>query len=404
MRFMRIVFLADSFPPYVCGVTTHILVLTRRLLAEGHKILIIAPRYGVRMKVPEGLEGARIVYTPSFGARYFNLRVCWPNALNIYRLIKEFKPDIVESQNPSFLAFDGLLAAIFLKVPFVSTFFTLMPTASYLNMILRTRYARYLSPGVWALHRLLYKGCRRVMVTTPKIKMLLEREGVGESKLVQIPSLFEMPMGVEVTEEKRQVCRKKYHLGEYTAVFVGRISKEKNLEELLGIWSAVIKKIGSAKLLVVGAGEWEKEFAEKISEMGLERAVICTGFLPQEYFLQELLPYCDVFVSTSVSETWGLACIEAMAAKLPVVVYEAYGICEYITKEGFVCKRGDTKSFTEAIIYLFKYKNRRSQMGRSAYLLAQLFGVQRGYTKILGVYTDVIREYLLTSAKPYANV
>lgn len=391
---MRIVFLADSFPPYVSGVTTHTVALARELVLAGHQLMIIAPAYGKqRLEPPKGLEQARVIYVPSFKIFYSNLRLCLPYTLRIYQIIAEFKPDIIDSQIPSFLSMDGLLAAKRLKIPFVSTFHTLLPTSSYLKMALKSRYAGLLSPSVWALYSTFYNTCNKVFVATPKIKEMLIKEGVDSHKIVQIPILFDMPLRSVLSASEKVKIRAKYGLGNQTAVFIGRISKEKNLDVLLAVWSVVCKKIVNAKLLVIGAGAWEKEFDRLVGKLGLSNSVIRLGLLQREYFMSKIFPCCSIFVSTSMSETLGLSTLEAMTAKLPPVLFESQGLSELVGEAGVVCEAGNVLEFASAVVELFNNSKVRKEKGKKAYELARKFSSHVGFKEILRRYTDVVKDY-----------
>ncbi len=387
---MKIVFLADSFPPYISGVTTHTVALARKLCEDGHKLLIIAPSYDEKISIPMGLESAKILYVPSFRVFYSNLRLCLPNTLVVYGEIKKFKPDIIDSQVPSFLSLDGLLAARRIGVAFTSTFHTLFPTPTYLQMALKTRYASLLSPSAWALYSTFYNACSKVFVATPKIKQLLVDQGVESQKIVQIPILIELPGIYPLSLERKTQVKAKYGLKRHTAVFIGRISGEKSLDVLLKAWSYVVEAMREVTLLIIGVGPWDDQFDDLVERYRLQGSVVRLGLMQREYFIKDILPACDIFVSASTSETLGLATLEAMGARLPVVLFESQGISELVGEAGIVCKVRGTRKFADSIVNLFKSPILRSQMGEKAHALAQYFTAAHGYKKIVSEYEDTI--------------
>jgi phosphatidylinositol alpha 1,6-mannosyltransferase len=121
---MRLAILTESFPPYVSGITTQVIELSRLLLREGHQVLLLVPRHP-RSTRPHGLEAAQIVMLPSFPTRISTLRICRPSIVRVLRALRRFEPDLVETFAPSFLGLDGLIASKVLGVPFMFGYYTL---------------------------------------------------------------------------------------------------------------------------------------------------------------------------------------------------------------------------------------------------------------------------------------
>jgi len=82
----------------------------------------------------------------------------------------------------------------------------------------------------------------------------------------------------------------------------------------------------------------------------------------------ELIQYyksADLFAMTSMLETFGIVLIEAMAAGLPVVCFDAPGIRDVMIPEcGEVCEYGNVESFTQAIIKIVSENNHAALTAR----------------------------------------
>lgn len=121
----------------------------------------------------------------------------------------------------------------------------------------------------------------------------------------------------------------------YDAVFVGRISREKGIFDLLDVWKEVLKAKKDARLLVVGSGLELKLASARIAGMGLEGRVFLRGRCDKAT-LCRLLKSSRLFVFPSLFEGWGMAVAEALACGLPVVAYEipalreVFGACESV--------------------------------------------------------------------------
>lgn len=126
-------------------------------------------------------------------------------------------------------------------------------------------------------------------------------------------------------------------------LYVGRLAKEKNVEELLE-YQQKIQESGTI-LMIVGGGPYLETLRKKAAELGVTESVIFTGMVsPAE--VASYYPAGDLFVSASTSETQGLTYAEALAAGLPLlcrrdqclraVVEEDKNGWQYRTEEEFL--------------------------------------------------------------------
>lgn len=98
-------------------------------------------------------------------------------------------------------------------------------------------------------------------------------------------------------------------------VYVGRMAKEKNIEELLWYQKSVQKNI---KLVLVGDGPYRTTLEEKAKEYQVTDSVIFTGMVsPDE--VARYYQIGDLFVSASTSETQGMTYDEALAGGVPLL-------------------------------------------------------------------------------------
>ena len=338
---MKVAILTDSFPPYISGVSTYCVSLAKELIKKGHKVLIMAPKDENNV-IPHGLEKAKIVRLPSFSSppSITTLRFCLPNTSLVTRKIKAFKADIIEIEGPTFLGIDGLLASKILNIPCVSTFHTFTTSKEYLQLIFKIK-SRNLERISWAYHRWFYNSGNFVFATTPKMLKIMAKNGIKKSKMSPITLLFDFERVNFLNEQEKATLKKFYGLKKNVAVFLGRISKEKNLDTLIKIWAGVIKKNPNSTLLIIGGGPYEKRIKKLIAKLKIGSNVVLTGVIENERLLKSgLLSICDVFVSASISETFGLTGIEAMASNLPVILFKSQGVSEIVDNAGFVIKHG----------------------------------------------------------------
>ena len=203
--------------------------------------------------------------------------------------------------------------------------------------------------------------------------------------------------------DSRERIRKKYKMDRKTTVllYVGRLAKEKNVEELLE-YQQKIQESGTI-LMIVGGGPYLETLRKKAAELGVTESVIFTGMVsPAE--VVSYYPAGDLFVSASTSETQGLTYAEALAAGLPLlcrkdeclraVVEEGKNGWQYRTEEEFL---KDLKSWKEK-----EYDERRG-MCSYAKQSAEIFSQKRFAGSMEQLYQRQIEEKQVEREKRLAK-
>lgn len=149
-----------------------------------------------------------------------------------------------------------------------------------------------------------------------------------------------------------------------SAIFVGRLAKQKDLGSLLQIWAIVNVKHPDWLLDVYGEGEDEDFLRKIISEKKLNVVVHNpTSYIHDKYIDSSFL------LLTSLFEPFGLVLPEAMSCGLPVVSFDCpYGPAEIITDnvDGFLVKNRDVQEFANRVCHLIEDRDLRIQMGQNA--------------------------------------
>jgi glycosyltransferase involved in cell wall biosynthesis len=147
-------------------------------------------------------------------------------------------------------------------------------------------------------------------------------------------------------------------------LYVGRISKEKDLDVLVEAFRILRGDNLSVQLAIVGHGPYAETLAQELPE------ACFTGYLTGEA-LAAAYASADIFVFPSTTDTFGNVIIEAQAAGLPVVVSDEGGPRELVTNNvnGVITKARDAVDFASAIRRLVQdhaLRRRMSAAGREA--------------------------------------
>lgn len=111
---------------------------------------------------------------------------------------------------------------------------------------------------------------------------------------------------------------------------VSNFRKVKRIDDVIKIFYGIQKEI-KAKLIMVGEGP-EREMAENlVADLGIESRVLFVG---QSSQVDEILCFSDLFLLPSERESFGLAALEAMVNRVPVISTNSGGLPE-VNKNGF---------------------------------------------------------------------
>lgn len=178
--------------------------------------------------------------------------------------------------------------------------------------------------------------------------------------------------------------------GEKILVHTSNFRKVKRTEDVVKIFAKVIKKIPS-KLLMVGDGP-ERSMCEQLCrDLGVTDNV---RFLGKQDAVEEILSVSDLFLMPSQSESFGLAALEAMACKVPVISSNAGGLPELNVDglTGFLREPGDIDGMAEKAIFILEDEERLAKFKENALARAKEFELASILPKYENFYLEVIEQ------------
>ena len=186
------------------------------------------------------------------------------------------------------------------------------------------------------------------------------------------------------------VCQKKMYApnGERLLIHVSNFRKVKRVEDVLRVFDKIRKQIPS-KLILVGDGP-ERPVIEKLCrELDTCNDIRSLGKIVNP---EQILAIADLFLLTSETESFGLAALEAMAAKVPVISTNSGGIPEVNIHgvSGYMSNVGDVDDMAKNAISILKDDATLAKFKASAYEQAKNFDI----AKILPMYEALYKEVL----------
>jgi glycosyltransferase involved in cell wall biosynthesis len=143
----------------------------------------------------------------------------------------------------------------------------------------------------------------------------------------------------------------KFRKGTPQFLFVGNLHEHKNVEELIFSFKMILKDYPKACLQIVGNGSMYERLKNLVTEIGLENNVELAGRV-SNFEIPYYYASCDVYVTASRWELFGLPLLEAMACGKPVVASSIPSHVELLTKSkaGEIYPVGNVESLRNKMI------------------------------------------------------
>lgn len=327
---MNIGLFTETYYPEINGVATSSYMLKNELEKMGHNVYVFTT---TTPGAPE--HELNVFRVPSIPFLFITeRRVGLFYQPKLASLIKKLNLDIIHTQTEFSLGIFGRIMARELKLPIVHTYHTI-----YEDYTHYLTHFKALDRRAKAFARVYSKvACNtveQVIVPTEKTRQLLQRYSVHKDISV-------IPTGIDLhkfdrsnyTEEEISTLRQQYGIRteDKILLYLGRVSQEKNLEEVILAMPEYMKTRQNVVFVVVGSGPALEKLKELVKELKLEERFVFTGSKPWDT-IGLYYRLGDVFVSASRSETQGLTYIEALASGVPVVAREDQCL-EDILEEG----------------------------------------------------------------------
>ncbi len=411
---MRIVIATAVYYPMINGVAVFSHNLAMGLAKRGHEVMVICPSQtgknyirtedgvkvahlkSIKIKVyPDqihdvppkkkvfGRELPRVFYKDSFRVSAFPAR-------EVKKVLNNFRPDVVHVQVSDPIGLSVVAYARKKGIPVVTTEHN---QPEVLTDPLKM-------PGV---------------IKRPVNAMLSSyfRSRQNKSDFVTMPTQraidnliighrFDAPIaavsnGVDISNFKPGKAKaeiyKKYNLptDKPIVLYAGRVDPEKKLGLVVEAFFDVLKKVPDAVLVVVGDGVDRIRLEKEAEKLSITESVRFLGrVLPPD--LYELYKVGDVFVTASEIETQGIVLIEAAATGLPLIAVDKGAVAEVCQNNinGFLCKPGDIKAISEAMIKILTDEKLRKKFSQKSIEIASEHDFEKTLDRFINIYNMVM--------------
>ena len=226
-------------------------------------------------------------------------------------------------------------------------------------------------------------------IVTCVSKSLMEdtREFFGITKEIKVIPNF---IDIDKYDKKHNLCERNMIADgdEKIIVHVSNFRPLKRIKDVLEIFKKINEKINS-KLIMVGDGPDKKKAKEFLRKHNLKNKVIFLGKTNQ---VDEILCSSDLFLLPSEKESFGLAALEAMALKVPVISSNAGGLKDLNINgnSGYTSDVGDIDSMAQNAIKILTDSSLEKKYRTQAFENAKKYDIK----KVIPLYEKIYDEAL----------
>lgn len=385
---MRIGIFTDTYPPFINGVSTSIYVLQKSLEKKGHDVFVVT----VNTKKMEYEIEDKIIKIPGIPTGIYDYRLTGIYPIRVINKIKKWNLDVIHSHTEFGVGTFARIISKQMEIPLVHTYHTMYE--DYVHYITKGFFLGTSQKIVQYLTNFYCdKTATELIVPTEKTYALFKEKYSYARSVHIVPTGIPLDKYYKENYDSNEVDELKEKLGikynDFVILFVGRISKEKNIEFLINGHHDLIKKNSKIKLLIVGDGpDLEKM---KTNTKNIKEKIIFTGKVPYEK-IGLYYQLANVFTTASNTETQGLTVIEALAASLPIVVLEDAAFKTAILEKinGYSFK--NEKEYIKIMLDLVDDKEKMKDLIVQARNSAEIHSDKYFADRILAVYESAIKK------------
>jgi len=317
----------------------------------------------------------------------------------VENLIEQERPDLIEAGCPYQLAWSCLRVGQRIHVPVVGFYHSHFPE-SYVRTVTRfmgRAIAAFCDNLCYGYIRRLYNQFFATFVSSPKLDGILKGVGVANSQII--------PLGVETDifhpGQRSEAFRKELGLGPHQLLllFIGRLSREKNIDCLLKAFEIIQQYTGDKfALLIVGEGAERPRVLDAASRLKNVHSLSYEGNAQK---LAKIYASADLFVHAGLCETFGLVVLESQACGVPAVAFSNSGMdLNIFGGPDFLAQESGPEGLAKAV--LKAYQNDLPAVGRrTREAVMSHYPWKVVFKKLVETYDQIIRDFPKTEHWEY---
>ena len=231
-----------------------------------------------------------------------------------------------------------------------------------------------------------FRRCGGIFCYGIRSKEYVASYGVNEQRIFADCQAAALPLAYDAAAVRRHYASNPRDAkAPVRFLYVGRLSSEKGLYDLLEAFGSVREQMPDARLDIVGPGALAIDLKRRARELGMESAVTFLGTKSPDD-IGRLLLDSDAMVLPSHTEPWGLVINEALSYGCPVVASDICGCVPELVRDGvtgYSFPVGDVRALRTAMISVARLSKERLLVAEQCLRLIEQYTPERAASEIL---------------------
>lgn len=286
----------------------------------------------------------------------------------------------------------------FLALPIYKKYKTVVTVHDLTPIVFKDHFSRGIKGEIkWQMQKHALKRADAILTDSQSSKKdILKYVKTKDSKVsVVYLAAGEEFVRIQNSESKIQNLRKKYNLPDKFALYVGDVTWNKNLPNL-------VKAIKQTEIPLVMVGKaltsqnydrnnmWNKDLVEVQQLTELNKNIVMLGFVSTED-LVILYNLATLFIMPSFYEGFGLPILEAMSCGCPVITTKEGSLAEVAKDAAYYVDPYNIESISDGIIKVFKNSNLRKDLSQKGLENVKSFSWQKTAKETAQIYEKVLK-------------
>lgn len=357
----------DIRNPLGGGAEVHFHEIFKRIVRQGHEVTLLSCAHP-DLPQHEIIDGIQVV---RHGPRHlFNYVVPW-----LYRNQSRGQPFDIVVDDINKIPF---YTPLYVRKPLIGIVHHLFGSSifkeSILPIALYVRFAESLIPRI-------YRNVPLAVVSESTRQELIQK-GFNSAALYLVGN---------AVDHEAYPYRPELRSPQPMIGYFGRIKKYKSVDHLIRAFAMVIQVIPTARLLIVGDGDYLSVLQKLVKQLKLEQVAHFTGAINHKEKI-EYLNRMWLAVNPSPKEGWGLTVIEANCCGVPVVAANSPGLRDSVIdgQTGLLYPYGDVEALAERLIRLIQNDLLRQRLAQQSIRWAHQFNWEHSAAAMLNLIENVL--------------
>ncbi|MCW0483351.1 glycosyltransferase family 4 protein [Gaoshiqia sediminis] len=212
------------------------------------------------------------------------------------------------------------------------------------------------NPSVYAIEKQGMDAADKIItVSNLTRQVVIDKYGIDAEKIVTVYNAVEPYLH----DESQPVTK---GFDDKVVTFLGRITMQKGPEYFVEAAACVLKRMQNVRFVMAGSGDMMHRMIRRTAQLKISDKFHFTGFLKGDD-VYRMLRISDVYIMPSVSEPFGISPLEAMQARVPVIISRQSGVAE-ILSNAIKVNFWDVDAMADAIHGILKHQTLSKMLAR----------------------------------------